>query len=302
MLAELKILDKQLSLVDFGIKQKLDILSCNPSVRYLLEKRYDLSSSFKELTCTVNIMYSQEGSKEKLNEPDINSVMAIIPGYHSCIQIDTDKFKALFVNPIGLIFASIAFSQFEFKSHQFKFKITDLSIAKKPVKVKKRLRKQSFLVNQENKPPLNNPKQKFRQCKGQSKFTCKYNILIENQKNFHIAKKIIGSKGCNMKNIISAALRDCEYTQDHKTNNLVKLRLRGKGSGFKEGPENKESNETLQLCISCKSYDLYQMTCKHVDSLFEKILRSYVNYMKNKKGVCYDKKPVFYDKQEFFYN
>ena len=302
MLMELKTFGKQISTFDCSVNQKLDMLRCNPTVLRLLEKKYDFSSSFKELTCVINILYSQEANRD-CDESDINNVMAIIPGYYSCIKIDKDKFKALFLDPVSLILANLAFSQFEFKSHQFKFKISDLSITKKPVKVKKKLRKQSFLVNQENKPPANNNnKQKYKQNKGQSKFTCKYNILIENQKNFHIAKKIIGSKGCNMKNIISAALKDCEYTQDHKTNNLIKLRLRGKGSGFKEGPENKESNETLQLCISCKSFDLYKMTCKHVDSLFEKILKSYVNYMKNKKGVNYEEKPVFYNKQEFFYN
>lgn len=37
---------------------------------------------------------------------------------------------------------------------------------------------------------------------GTNKFTCRYDVMIENDKHFQIAKKIIGSKGFNMKNII----------------------------------------------------------------------------------------------------
>ena len=40
-------------------------------------------------------------------------------------------------------------------------------------------------------------------------------------------------------------------------NDIVKLRLRGKGSGFKEGPRQEESKEPIHLCISSKFYDKY---------------------------------------------
>lgn len=32
----------------------------------------------------------------------------------------------------------------------------------------------------------------------------------------------------------------------------IKLRLRGRGSGYKEGPNKAESDDPLHLCISCK--------------------------------------------------
>lgn len=68
-----------------------------------------------------------------------------------------------------------------------------------------------------------------------SKFTCRYDIQIENDKEFQVAKKIIGSKGYNMKQIIDNALNETGYDQRTESD-LIKLRLRGRGSGFKEGP------------------------------------------------------------------
>jgi hypothetical protein len=68
-----------------------------------------------------------------------------------------------------------------------------------------------------------------------SKLTCRYDIQIENDREFQVAKKIIGAKGCNMKHIIDGTLFGTNF--DLKTeNDLIKLRLRGRGSGFKEGP------------------------------------------------------------------
>ena len=59
-------------------------------------------------------------------------------------------------------------------------------------------------------------------------------MTIENDKNFQVAKKIIGSGGCNMKRIIENTIRN-------RGKDLLKLRLRGIGSGYKEGPDHKES-------------------------------------------------------------
>lgn len=54
-----------------------------------------------------------------------------------------------------------------------------------------------------------------------------------------------------MKKIIDACLG--EIGADPKTEaDSIKLRLRGKGSGYKEGPNKLESHEPLHLCISCR--------------------------------------------------
>ena len=108
--------------------------------------------------------------------------------------------------------------------------------------------------------------------KNLGRFTCKYEILIPNDKNFQIARRLIGNKGCNMKNI----LNQCNTSNNIKDS--VKLRLRGRGSGYKEGPENKESDEPLHLCISAKNQEEMNKACKLVDNLLNKIYQDYINY------------------------
>ena len=105
------------------------------------------------------------------------------------------------------------------------------------------------------------------------KYTCKYEILIANDKNFQIARRLIGSKGCNMKNIINK----CKVDGDGDGEG-IKLRLRGKGSGYKEGPQNKESDEPLHLCISSKNPEEMKKACLLVDELLNKIHKEYKEY------------------------
>ena len=84
-----------------------------------------------------------------------------------------------------------------------------------------------------------NSKNKTKDEKNQNKFTCKFEILIPNDKDF------------------------------------IKLRLRGKGSGFKEGINNKESDEPLHLCISTKNLELMEKACELVNDLLNKIYDDY---------------------------
>ncbi len=91
--------------------------------------------------------------------------------------------------------------------------------------------------NRKGSGNLNSP-EKF----STDKFTCKFEIQIENDNcEFQVARKIIGSKvlfklnkGCNMKNIVES----CKLGNLHLSE-PVKLRLRGRGSGYKEGNEKK---------------------------------------------------------------
>jgi hypothetical protein len=70
---------------------------------------------------------------------------------------------------------------------------------------------------------------------------------------------------------------------------MVKLRLRGKGSGFKEGPRNEESNEPLHLCVSSKYHDKYLIACNHVQELILNVYEEYKRFCeKNKKEPVYD--------------
>lgn len=99
------------------------------------------------------------------------------------------------------------------------------------------------------------------------KYTCRFEILLDNDKDFQIARKLIGAKGCNMKRIVDSC-GNSDY-------NDVKLRLRGKGSGFKEGPHNQESDDPLHLCISSKNYDTYGYACSLVEELLQTVYDEY---------------------------
>ena len=60
------------------------------------------------------------------------------------------------------------------------------------------------------------------------KFVCNYDIQIENDSHFRVTKRLIGYKGFALKKIL---LDSCIKFGDNST----KIRLRGKGSGYKEG-------------------------------------------------------------------
>ena len=108
--------------------------------------------------------------------------------------------------------------------------------------------------------------------KSYGKYTCKYEILIPNDKEFQVARRLIGSKGCNMKKILN------ECKANNNINENIKLRLRGRGSGYKEGPQNKESDEPLHLCISAKNQEEMKKACAKVDDLLNKIYEEYKKY------------------------
>lgn len=119
-----------------------------------------------------------------------------------------------------------------------------------------------------------------------NKFTCRYNVMIENDKHFQVAKKIIGSKGCNMKSIIEEIFNKFSrvYGSKLKQTDALKLRLRGKGSGFKEGPDQRESEEPLHLCISVKFDAIYQEACRLVENLLNKIYDDYLGYLRKSQS------------------
>ena len=121
-----------------------------------------------------------------------------------------------------------------------------------------------------------NSKNKTKDEKNQNKFTCKFEILIPNDKDFQITRRLIGIKGYNMKKIID----ECKSIDNNKNNDNenIKLRLRGKGSGFKEGINNKESDEPLHLCISTKNLELMEKACELVNDLLNKIYDDYKIY------------------------
>ena len=77
---------------------------------------------------------------------------------------------------------------------------------------------------QMNNHQYNSNQKQFNQNieeKNYGKYTCKYEILIPNDKEFQVARRLIGSKGCNMKRILN------ECKSNNNINDNIKLRLRG---------------------------------------------------------------------------
>merc|ERR1719405_201206 len=108
--------------------------------------------------------------------------------------------------------------------------------------------------------------------KGVRKYTCRFLIGIDNDKDFQVVRRIIGAKGSNMKRIVKQS--------------EAKLRLRGVGSGYFEGAGQKESSEPLQLCVSCTSSEGYRGAVQQVEELLKRIYEEYKQYCRdNAKGV-----------------
>ena len=103
------------------------------------------------------------------------------------------------------------------------------------------------------------------------KYTCRFEIQIENDKEFQVARRLIGPKGCHMKKILDACSKGCSGPIQE----VIKLRLRGRGSGFKEGPDQQESDEALHLCISSPFMDKYEIACKLCRELIGGVYEEY---------------------------
>lgn len=114
------------------------------------------------------------------------------------------------------------------------------------------------------------------------KYTCRFDIQIDNDKDFHVARRIIGQKGSNMKRIVKQAGYD------------AKLRLRGRGSGFLEGAQKQESQEPLHLCVSCKDYNGYRAAIVQVEELLGEIYADFQQYSGTHFRIVMHEHPLLY--------
>merc|ERR1712093_340721 len=94
---------------------------------------------------------------------------------------------------------------------------------------------------------------------------CRYNVGIEQDRAFNVVRKLLGDRGSHMKYIAE--------------NTSAKLRIRGRGSGFLEGPDNREaSDEPLMICISATSQEGFKTAVQDVESLLEHIHQEYSDF------------------------
>lgn len=101
---------------------------------------------------------------------------------------------------------------------------------------------------------------------------CKLYVYIENEPTFRVGQKIIGEKGANVKDIVARAGAD------------VKLRLRGRGSGFKEST-GEEANEPLQLAVSAADSHSLHRARMFAEQLLADVHRQYEDHCRQ-RGVA----------------
>jgi hypothetical protein len=65
---------------------------------------------------------------------------------------------------------------------------------------------------------MNNQQNNNQNSQKQNKLTCRYDIQIQNERDFQVARRIIGSKGSNMKRIIEESIELAKQTQFYKNN------------------------------------------------------------------------------------
>jgi hypothetical protein len=106
------------------------------------------------------------------------------------------------------------------------------------------------------------------------KYVSRYIVQIDNEKNFPVTKMIIGNNGKLLRKIL---LDNCINFGD----NTTKIRLRGKGSGYKEGPKNEESKEPMELCLSSLNYFSYLRCSNAIEKLLLDVYQQYYMYQCN---------------------
>lgn len=97
-----------------------------------------------------------------------------------------------------------------------------------------------------------------------SKCQCQFIIGIEEENKFRVCRRLLGPQGQHMKEIAQGT--------------GAKLRLRGRGSKFLEGPEQQESSDPLMLCVSAPDPASYEKAKRQISSLLEDIYAQYRDF------------------------
>ena len=103
-----------------------------------------------------------------------------------------------------------------------------------------------------------------------------------------------------MKKIIDTCFKYNKNMNNHNQFELIKLRLRGKGSGYREGPAKLgiffflvnnilESCEPLHICVSSIYYEIHKLACKQVENLLLLIYEEYQIFKKLKNPLLIKK-------------
>ncbi|CAE7271534.1 unnamed protein product [Symbiodinium sp. CCMP2592] len=115
----------------------------------------------------------------------------------------------------------------------------------------------------DGKPP-ESVERDMLQISPEEKLQCQFLIGIEQDSEFNVRQRIFGERGHHMKIIAKRT--------------GAKLRLRGLGSGFKEGPERVVSSDPLMLCVSSTDDQGHQEAVRLVEELLTGVHNQYRDF------------------------
>ena len=86
-----------------------------------------------------------------------------------------------------------------------------------------------------------------------------------------------------MKKIVDLCERGMRHYQ---VQDIIKLRLRGQGSSFKEGHSQQEPNDPQHLCVSSKCYEKFLVACVECEKLLGSVCSDTTNGADIKDSLC----------------
>ena len=262
------------SINSFNINQKINPFSNKSNITYPQQENneedyYENNNNFINNNNYNNDSLFKNSNKIKLNNNNnINNISNFNNNYNS-FDIDPDYYFAQ-QRQILMNYMMMNYIQnYRYKMiNIMKNKDVYLNSKNNPYKEPK-INFESFTLDHKNTINFNT----FSNREYIFKYVTNYNIQIENDDKFQVTKRIIGKNGFFLKKII---YESCIKYGDNST----KIRLRGKGSGYKEGKVFSESNEPLQLCVSSLNFPTYINCCNLIENLLKRIYKDYAEYLR----------------------
>ena len=206
-------------------------------------------------------IHAKDGSEYELEEDDIKEVFSRFGLVEKVVIKNSGKALIVFSTAISAAFALNSLNDHLIEDIEVTLKVSWCPMIDIPIDVydfgqgraqveNKKIEEKIEEKNQTNEEEFVAQGLQDFDNSSMIKYTCRYEIQIENEREFQVCRKIIGPKGSNMKQIIEFCCQDKHedylYYQEQ-----IKLRLRGKGSGYKEG-----INQIGIFLLSLKSMNL----------------------------------------------
>ena len=260
------------SINSFNINQKINPFSNKTNITYSQQEKneedyYENNNNFINNNNYNSESFFKNNNKIKINNNNINNISNFNNNYS--FDIDPDFYFAQ-QRQILMNYMMMNYIQnYRYKMiNIMKNKDVYLNSKNNPYKEPK-INFESFTLDHKNTINFNT----FSNREYIFKYVTNYNIQIENDDKFQVTKRIIGKNGYFLKKII---YESCIKYGDNST----KIRLRGKGSGYKEGKVFSESDEPLQLCVSSLNFPTYINCCNLIENLLKRIYKDYAEYLK----------------------